>query len=153
MSTLGICGSLSKRSANHRLLQALQQAWSMQVHSLDALPMFNPDIEIDGAAPRAVLAWRNALQACSGVVFACPEYGHNLPGVLKNALDWVIQSGELGGKPVYITAAVSIAEQGALARASLRQTLEVIECQVRFDAGAVDGDLSALLAALGREAQ
>lgn len=153
MSLLGVCGSISARSGNLRLLQALGRATPVEIYSLAQLPMFNPDIELDGETPAPVLSWRRALLDSSGVVFACPEYGHNLPGVVKNALDWVIQSGELGGKAVYITAAVGVAEQGALARASLRQTLEVIECRVCFDAGVLDGQLSPLVEAINKSSQ
>ena len=65
---------------------------------------------------------------------ASPEYGHSLSGVLKNASDWVIATGELNRKPVAITAAVSSPERGRRGSAELRQTLLAV------DAALVGGD-------------
>jgi NAD(P)H-dependent FMN reductase len=58
------------------------------------------------AVPESVLRWRGMLAASDAVLIASPEYGFSLPGALKNAIDWVIGSGELEGKVVAITAAV-----------------------------------------------
>jgi len=52
------------------------------------------------------------LSASDAVLIASPEYGFSLPGALKNAIDWVIGSGELEGKVVAITAAVPGPERG-----------------------------------------
>lgn len=65
---------------------------------LGHLPHFNPDIEDQEIA--AVSTFRTALNAADAVLIACPEYAHGLPGAFKNALDWVVGSGELSGKPV-----------------------------------------------------
>lgn len=54
------------------------------------LPHFNPDTE----EPPAVRDWRKALAGSDAVLIASPEYGHSLPGALKNGIDWVIGSGE-----------------------------------------------------------
>ena len=58
---------------------------------------------------------------------ASPEYGFSLPGVLKNAVDWVIGSGELHQKVVAITAAVPSAARGRLGLGALRQTLLAVD--------------------------
>jgi NAD(P)H-dependent FMN reductase len=46
---------------------------------------------------------------------------HSLPGVLKNAIDWTIGSGELEKKLVAITAAVPHTDRGRLGLAALRK--------------------------------
>ncbi len=76
---------------------------------LAELPPFNPDLEGDGT-PDAVTRSRARLQACDAVLISSPEYAHGVPGVVKNALGWVVGSGELVDKPI------------ALINASARET-------------------------------
>jgi chromate reductase len=64
------------------------------------------------------------------VLIASPEYGHSLPGALKNAIDWVIGSGELERKVVAITAAVPGPERGRLGLQALRQTLGAVSARI-----------------------
>lgn len=94
------------------------------------LPHFDPDIEAVGEAPAAVQAWRRALSDSDALLVASPEYGHSLPGSLKNAIDWVIGSGELERKVVAITAAVPIAERGRLGLAALAGTLGAVRARL-----------------------
>jgi NAD(P)H-dependent FMN reductase len=60
------------------------------------------------------------------VLIACPEYGFSLPGVLKNAIDWVIGSRELEGKIVAMTAAVPGPDRGRRGLQALRDTLSAV---------------------------
>jgi chromate reductase, NAD(P)H dehydrogenase (quinone) len=84
------------------------------------LPHFNPDRENDGP-PSAVTVWRALLSDVDFVVIASPEYAHSLPGSLKNALDWIVGSGELYGKPVGLMSAGT--GGGTNAVQALNQTL------------------------------
>src|SRR4051812_22785884 len=107
MRILSICGSLQSTSANLTLLHtaAATAPAGIEVVRFDGLrdlPHFNPDLE--AAAPAVVGRWRDALTSTDAVLIATPEYGHSLPGVLKNAIDWVIGTGELERKVVAITA-------------------------------------------------
>jgi NAD(P)H-dependent FMN reductase len=63
-------------------------------------------------------------------LIATPEYGHSLPGVLKNAIDWVIGSGELERKVVAITAAVPAPERGRMGLQALAQTLGAVRAVI-----------------------
>jgi len=115
MKILAICGSLQRKSANLALLSAAAASAPPDVgvvmfDGLRELPHFNPDLESSGA-PESVIRWRRALSDCDALLIASPEYGFSLPGVLKNAIDWVIGSGELEGEVVAITAAVPAAER------------------------------------------
>jgi NAD(P)H-dependent FMN reductase len=69
---------------------------------LASLPHFNPDLDVlDGrTAPPEVLDFRFQLDASDGVIISSPEYAHGVPGAMKNAIDWVVSSGELYEKPV-----------------------------------------------------
>lgn len=130
MRILGVCGSLQATSGNLELLREAAASAPAGVtvqlfDGLGALPHFNPDDDARGA-PDSVLRFRLALKESDAVLIATPEYGHSLPGVLKNAVDWVIGSGELHEKPVAITAAVPGAERGRLGLQALRQTLNAV---------------------------
>ncbi|QXC59673.1 NAD(P)H-dependent oxidoreductase [Aquihabitans sp. G128] len=87
------------------------------------LPAFNPDLDVE-PAPEAVARWRAELAAADAVVVATPEYAHSYPGHLKNALDWVVGSGELVDKPVLLITAGP--GGGVKAREALSPVLKVI---------------------------
>jgi chromate reductase len=131
---LAICGSLQSQSGNLVLLQvaAASAPDGVDVVIFDGLrhlPSFNPDLE-EGGAPAAVVRWRRALAESQGLLIAAPEYGHSLPGALKNGIDWVIGSGELGGKVVGITAAVPSVERGRRGLGALSDTLGAVRATV-----------------------
>ncbi|HET9930603.1 MAG TPA: NAD(P)H-dependent oxidoreductase [Polyangiaceae bacterium] len=157
MKVLAICGSLQRRSSNLTLLQAAQNAApvGVEVNLFDGvarLPHFDPDLEADEPL-QVVEEWRVALRSSDAVLIATPEYGHSLPGALKNAIDWVIGSGELYQKPVAITAAVPTSERGRRGLAALRQVLEAVDARIVNDEPIVRGelferDVAALLNAL-----
>jgi NAD(P)H-dependent FMN reductase len=97
---------------------------------LESLPPFNPDLD-GGNTPAPVIRFRAALQACDAVVISSPEYAHGVPGVLKNALDWVVSSGELVNKPI---ALINTSARATHAWASLAETLSVMSAYVVHDA-------------------
>ena len=103
---LTVSGSLRTGSSNSTLLAAVARVAPGDVEVmpytwLAALPAFSPDIEENGnAVPTAVAHWRAALTAADAVLFSSPEYAHGIPGAFKNALDWVVGSGELVDKRV-----------------------------------------------------
>jgi chromate reductase len=66
---------------------------------LGRLPHFNPDLN-QARPPVPVRALRHKVGRCNGLLICCPEYAHGVPGVMKNALDWLVTSVELPGKPV-----------------------------------------------------
>lgn len=91
MRLLGISGSLRAASFNTSLLKAAQalapEGVGIDIFGLHDLPLFNQDVEDQGDPP-AVQAWKAAVRAADGLVFACPEYNAGITGVLKNAIDW-----------------------------------------------------------------
>src|SRR5262249_23848250 len=108
--------------------------------------------------PPAVQAWRQALAESNALLIASPEYGHSLPGVLKNGIDWVIGSGELERKVVAITAAGPGPERGRLGLKALRDTLRAVSATIvggePITRGpGLAGDVAALLGALIDEAR
>jgi NAD(P)H-dependent FMN reductase len=132
---LAISGSLRRASSNSALVEAVARLTPPGVevsiyNGLPTLPPFNPDIDGDGA-PEAVIRFRASLQACDAVLISSPEYAHGVPGVLKNALDWLVGSVELTDKPI---ALINASARATHAWASLRETLTVMSAQVILDA-------------------
>jgi len=93
---LALSGSLRAGSSNGAIIDAAARVSTLKVVVFDGLaglPPFNPDLEAV-ETPIAVAAWRRELSVCAGVLISSPEYAHGVPGVLKNALDWVVGSGQ-----------------------------------------------------------
>jgi NAD(P)H-dependent FMN reductase len=137
MRILAILGSLGTKSANLSLLETAASVAPGGVEvslftALGGLPFFDPDIDPSDAPP-PVQALRQAIASSDAVLIAAPEYGHSLPGVLKNAIDWLIGSGELERKVVAITASVPHPERGRLGLAALRQTLGAVRAVIASD--------------------
>jgi len=127
MRILAISGSLRAGSSNTTLLHAAAALAPPTIevsvyNGLAALPHFNPDLDVEPVPP-SVVDFRFQLRAVDGVLISSPEYAHGVPGVLKNALDWVVASGELYGKPV---ALLNASPRSFHAQASLKETLTVM---------------------------
>jgi NAD(P)H-dependent FMN reductase len=115
VTIVAISGSLKESSANSALVRAMADArpGTLEVwDGLGALPHFTPDD--DGGAPVASL--RAAVAHADAVLLATPEYAGGMPGALKNALDWLVGTGELYDKPVVIVSAAPSPERGVNAR-------------------------------------
>ena len=128
---LAISGSLRRASLNSALIHALRRVApadiEVSIHDrLDQLPFFNPDLDGDSSVS-AVRQFRAAVEACDAVVISSPEYAHGVPGVLKNALDWVVGSGEFVDKPV---ALLNASARATHAWNSLLETLTVMSARV-----------------------
>jgi len=128
MRILAIAGSLQARSSNAALVRTAHRLAPDDAEVLDAVsvgdvPHFNPDIERVGPAPPTVATLRAQVASADAVLIASPEYAHSLPGVLKNALDWIVGSGELYGKPVAVLCASPRAQGCVHGRAAIEQTL------------------------------
>jgi len=121
-----MCGSLQSVSANRAALDVaasyLRQVDDVDVveaEGLAAIPPFNPDwvTEPGGVVER----FRDQIRGGDVVMIATPEYAGGLAGALKNALDWIVGSGELYSKPVVVLSAGT--SGGVHARRDLIQTL------------------------------
>lgn len=126
MRIVAISGSLQQASTNAALLDTARAVApeGMTVSISDAVrtvPLFNPDLE--PPAPAAVDAFRRDVATADGLLIASPEYAHGVPGALKNALDWLVGSGELYEQRVAIIAGSPRPDGGRHVRADLERTL------------------------------
>jgi chromate reductase len=97
---------------------------------LAELPHFNPDLDIE-PAPLPVLHFRAACARSQAVVISTPEYAHGVPGTLKNALDWVVRSGELYEKPIIL---INPSARSANAQAALTEILKTMGARIITEA-------------------
>jgi len=136
LQLLAISGSLRAASSNTAVLQALLAVAPANVtislyEQLAELPYFNPDLDREGDTPPAsVRELRERIGRADGVLICSPEYAHGVPGVLKNALDWLVSSLEFPGKPV---ALINISPRSTYVLASLSETLKTMSASLISD--------------------
>lgn len=131
MRILAISGSLRAASSNTALLEAARilapEGVEIDVYeALGALPHFNPDLDGD-VLPAIVVDLRARIGHSSGVLISSPEYAHGVPGVLKNALDWLVGSVEFPGKPV---ALINTSPRATYAQAALTEILTTMSARL-----------------------
>ncbi|WP_243368954.1 NADPH-dependent FMN reductase [Microvirga solisilvae] len=133
---LALSGSLRAGSFNTAALRMLQQFAPEGVavelyEGVGALPHFNPDVEMS-ALPDSVADLRRQVAAADGLVIACPEYAHGIPGSFKNALDWLVGCESFPGKPVML---VNTAPRASHAQAQLVEVLTTMSARIVHEAG------------------
>ncbi|HEV7505458.1 MAG TPA: NADPH-dependent FMN reductase [Thermoanaerobaculia bacterium] len=131
---LAISGSLRAVSSNTALLRAAAMLAPSGVEiavygGLGDLPHFNPDLE--GNEPPAVIDFLARVRTADGLLISSPEYAHGVPGVMKNALDWLVSDEEFMGKPVALFNASPLA---TYAQAALLETITVMSARVVAEA-------------------
>lgn len=134
MRILAISGSLRSNSSCTSVLKAAATLAPADVEvvfleGLDDLPHFDPDVDPDHG-PRPVETFRAALRSADGVMICTPEYAYGMPGVLKNAIEWTVSTGELVHKPLAALSASPSPEGGAKALRWLLETLSALTAGV-----------------------
>lgn len=90
---LGISGSLRRGSFNSSLLRAAAelapQGASIEVASIRDIPLYDGDLEAESGIPEAVRALKDRVAGAGGLLLVTPEYNNSIPGVFKNAIDWL----------------------------------------------------------------
>ena len=135
MDVLALVGSLRKGSYNTLALRAAQDLKTPGMEILSAeigdLPLYDDDIREQGYPP-VVQKLREQVAAADALLFVTPEYNYSVPGVLKNAIDWVSRppSQPFDDKPVAIMGASTGRLGTARAQYHLRQTAVFLNMQV-----------------------
>jgi NAD(P)H-dependent FMN reductase len=137
IKVLGISGSLKNSSSNSSLLRAIGKLFPPEAEYIiyngpGNLPHFSPDIDGDNS-PEAVIEFRKLLKAADGVIICTPEYAFGVPGVLKNALDWTVSSGDFYEMPSAIISASPLHSGGDKAHATLMLTMTAMQATVTDD--------------------
>lgn len=135
MNIIAFSGSLRKDSSNTALLRAFQTLapsdTQITIAEIGNLPLYDQDDE--AAYPAVAQALKDVVEAADGVVIATPEYNRSIPGVLKNAIDWLSRpygKNSFAKKPVLVAGVSSGKIGAALAQAHLRQVLLYLDADV-----------------------
>ena len=129
-------GSLRKGSFNAAIARALPALAPDGVEigplpSVGEFPLYNADVQAQGF-PAIVTETGQAIRAADGVIIVTPEYNYSIPGVLKNAIDWIsrLPNQPFAGKPVAIQSASTGLYGGVRAQLHLRHCFVFLDARV-----------------------
>ena len=136
LALVSICGSLRKGSFNavvQRTLPELapEETTITALSGIGEMPLYNADVQAEGF-PKPVTDMADSIRKADGVIFCSPEYNYSVPGVLKNAIDWLsrLPNQPFANKPVLIQSASQGPLGGARMQYHLRQILVFVEALV-----------------------
>ncbi|MEX0731993.1 MAG: NADPH-dependent FMN reductase [Aquisalimonadaceae bacterium] len=90
---IALSGSLRRQSYNTALARALAElapeGWAVDVVTPLGIPLYDGDLEADQGVPEVVTELKDRIAAAAGLIIVTPEYNQGVPGVLKNAVDWL----------------------------------------------------------------
>jgi NAD(P)H-dependent FMN reductase len=111
---IGVSGSLRKGSYNSAVLRAAATLMppdsQLEMASIAAIPLYDGDDEAAHGVPASVADLKDRIAAADALLLVPPEYNNSVPGVAKNAIDWLSRPAAdiprvFGGKPVAIAGA------------------------------------------------
>ena len=132
---IGISGSLRKHAFNTALLRAAAELMpsgsELDIRSIEGIPLYNGDDEAAHGPPAAVTGLKDAIAAGDGLLISTPEYNNAMPGVLKNAIDWLSRPPEdiarvFSGRPLALMGATPGGFGTVLAQASWLPVLRTL---------------------------
>ena len=129
IQVLAICGSLRKGSFNRMAMHAAMArapvGMTIAEGAIGDIPLYNEDVR-EAGEPAAVSLLKQQVRDADALLFVTPEYNYSVPGVLKNAIDWVSRppsQSPFDGKPVAIMGASAGLMGTVRSQQHLRQTL------------------------------
>jgi NAD(P)H-dependent FMN reductase len=139
MRIIGIAGSWRTRSYNSALLRAAAEVtpkeMQVEIASIADFPIYDGDLESEHGIPAPVTRVKEAIAAADGLLLATPEYNNSIPGVLKNAIDWLTRPPKdiprvFGDKPVAIMGATPGAGGTRFAQAAWLPVMRTLKTRI-----------------------
>ena len=138
---IGIAGSIRAGSFNAALLRAAAEVapagCTVEIASIKEIPLYDSDLEANEGIPDAVTQLKDRIADADGLLLVTPEYNNSLPGVLKNAIDWLTRPAAdiprvFGDKPVAIMGATPGTGATRLAQAAWLPVFRAVGAKVWF---------------------
>jgi chromate reductase len=135
---IGISGALRRASYNAALLRACAElapaGLAIEVASIRELPLYDGDLEALGL-PGPVRVLKDRIAGSDGLLLVTPEYNNSIPGVFKNAIDWLSRPAAdnprvFGGRPVALMGATAGPGGTALAQAAWLPVLRTLGAEL-----------------------
>lgn len=114
ITLIGLSGSLRRGSYNSAVLRAAASVMpsdsELHIATIAGIPLYDGDAESEAGIPECVVQLKDAIAAADGLLLVSPEYNNGIPGVAKNAIDWLSRppadsARVFGGKPVALAGA------------------------------------------------
>jgi NAD(P)H-dependent FMN reductase len=140
---IGQCGRLRRDSFNLMLLRAAvaspPQGTTIEMESIREIPLYDGDLEAEQGVPAPVQRLKDRIASAGGLLIASPEYNNSMPGVLKNAIDWLTRPPDdiarvFRGKPVALMGATPGMGGTALSQAAWLPVLRTLGTRPWFEA-------------------
>ena len=139
---VGFSGSLRTGSYNSSLLAAaadlLPEGAELTIGSIREIPLYDADLDAAQGAPEAVRILKEQIASADALLIATPEYNHSIPGVAKNAIDWLSRPPSdiprvFGGRPVALMGATPGRGATALSQAAWLPVLRALATRPYFE--------------------
>jgi NAD(P)H-dependent FMN reductase len=143
MTIVGIAGSLRKNSFNAALLRAATElvgpGTTLEIASIRDIPLYDADVEESIGVPAAVQQLKDKVAAADGLLLVSPEYNNSIPGVFKNAIDWMSRPPKdikrvFTDRPVAVIGATPGMNGTILAQTAWLQVLRTLQMRPWFGA-------------------
>ena len=148
---IGLAGSLRKGSYNAALLRAAVQltpeGTELEIASIRDISLYDGDVEAASGVPSAVKDLKDRIAASAGLLLVTPEYNNSIPGVFKNAIDWLSRPGAdiprvFGGRAVAVMGATPGKGGTILAQAAWLPVLRTLGTRPWFGARLIVSEAS-----------
>jgi chromate reductase len=139
LTIVGLSGSLREGSYNTALLRAasarMPERAELRIATIRGIPLYDGDVEVGEGIPAPVTSLKDAIAVADGLLLVTPEYNNSVPGVLKNAVDWLSRPPAdiqrvFGGKPVAVMGASTGGFGTVLAQSAWLPVLRTLGAQL-----------------------